>query len=85
MKCGHLSVTSRNIQWIWLALDADTREIVGVLIGDRSGQSAKQLWQSLVRVEGNIAVPPLPSETVLAPFGAHGYSMCFAFVIGLQN
>ena len=30
-----------------MALDADTREIVGVFIGDRSRQSAKQLWQSL--------------------------------------
>ena len=39
-----------NKQWIWLALDADTREIVGVFIGDRSRQSAKQLWQSLPAV-----------------------------------
>lgn len=31
----------------------------------------------LVRVEGNITVAPLPSETVLALFSAHGYSMCF--------
>jgi transposase-like protein len=36
-----------NKQWIWLAIDATTREIVGVHIGDRSSQSAKQLWQSL--------------------------------------
>ncbi len=28
-------------------MDADTREIVGVDIGDRSRQSAKRLWQSL--------------------------------------
>ncbi|WP_445251555.1 MULTISPECIES: IS1 family transposase [unclassified Microcoleus] len=29
-----------NNQWVWLALDADSREIVGVTIGSRSRQSA---------------------------------------------
>ncbi len=36
-----------NEQWVWLALDVETREIVGCYIGDRSGSSAKALWQSL--------------------------------------
>jgi len=36
-----------NKQWIWLAMDAESREIVGVYIGDRTRQSAKRLWQSL--------------------------------------
>ncbi len=30
-----------NKQWIWLAIDADSREIVGVFVGDRSRQAAK--------------------------------------------
>jgi IS1 family transposase len=34
-------------QWVWLALDRDTREIVGVYIGDRSAQAAQALWDSL--------------------------------------
>jgi IS1 family transposase len=34
-------------QWVWLALDKDTREIVGVYIGDRSENSANELWLSL--------------------------------------
>ncbi len=34
-------------QWIWLAIDADSREIVGVFVGARSWQGAKGLWQSL--------------------------------------
>jgi hypothetical protein len=38
--------SKENKQWIWLAIDATTREIVGVFIGDRSSQSAKQLWRS---------------------------------------
>lgn len=36
-----------NKQWLWLAMDVDTREIVGVYLGDRTGQAAKRLWQSL--------------------------------------
>ncbi len=44
-----------NNQWVWLALDVDTREIIGCHIGDslkatlrdRSRESARALWQSL--------------------------------------
>jgi IS1 family transposase len=32
-----------NKQWVWLALDADTREIVGVYIGARFGSSSTQI------------------------------------------
>jgi IS1 family transposase len=45
-----------NQQWIWLAIDATTREIVGVYIGDRSRQSAKRLWQSLPPVYRQCAI-----------------------------
>ena len=34
-------------QWVWLALDAITREIIGCYIGDRSRKSAQALWKSL--------------------------------------
>lgn len=46
----------QNKQWIWLAIDADSREIVGVFIGDRSRQSAKRLWQSLPAVYRQCAI-----------------------------
>lgn len=36
-----------NKQWVWLALDRNTREVVGVYIGDRSAESARALWDSL--------------------------------------
>lgn len=36
-----------NKQWVWLAQDADTREVIGCTIGDRSRESAKALWASL--------------------------------------
>lgn len=48
--------SKRNKQWIWLALDADTREIVGLHIGDRSRSSAKKLWSSIPSVYRQCAV-----------------------------
>ena len=39
-----------NKQWVWLAIDADTREIIGCYVGDRSRASARQLWQSIPAV-----------------------------------
>ena len=36
-----------NKQWVWLAMDADSREIIGCHIGDRSRESARSLWHSL--------------------------------------
>ncbi len=34
-------------QWVWLAIDRGTREIVGVHVGDRSAEGAQALWDSL--------------------------------------
>lgn len=45
-----------NEQWVWLAIDVKTREIVGCHIGDRSGESAKALWGSLPGVYRQCAV-----------------------------
>ncbi|MEG4178644.1 IS1 family transposase [Microcoleus sp. S13_C3] len=45
-----------NQQWVWLALDAQTREIVGVHIGDRSAVSAQALWNSMPPVYRQCAV-----------------------------
>ena len=46
----------RNKQWVWLAIDIKTREIVGVFIGERSEAGAKGLWQSLPVVYRQCAV-----------------------------
>jgi IS1 family transposase len=45
-----------NKQWVWLALDRDTREIVGVAIGARDEATARQLWESLPPVYRQCAV-----------------------------
>ena len=45
-----------NKQWVWLALDINTRQIVGAYIGDlltqryrdRSIDGAERLWDSLL-------------------------------------
>jgi IS1 family transposase len=52
-----------NKQWVWLALDADTRKIVGVYIGARNESAAHKLWESL---------PPLYCQCAVAytDFGA---------------
>jgi IS1 family transposase/transposase-like protein len=46
----------RNVQWLWLAQDAETREIVGVYLGNRDAQSALALWKSLPPVYRQCAV-----------------------------
>ena len=45
-----------NKQWIWLALDVETKEIIGVHVGDRSREGARKLWQSLPPVYRQCAV-----------------------------
>lgn len=39
-----------NKQWIGLAIDQKTREIIGVAIGDRRRQTSKKLWDSFPAV-----------------------------------
>jgi transposase-like protein len=39
-----------NKQWVWVAIDADTREIIGCHLGERSRASAIALWQSIPAV-----------------------------------
>ena len=39
-----------NTQWIWIAMDKQTRHIMAFHVGDRSHESAKQLWANLPAV-----------------------------------
>lgn len=45
-----------NKQWIWLALDVTTKEIVGVYVGARDQIGAQGLWDSLPPVYRQCAV-----------------------------
>lgn len=48
--------SKHNKKWVWLALDANSREVVGAYIGDRSRRSAKKLWQSIPAIYRQCAV-----------------------------
>lgn len=36
-----------NKQWVWLALDRTTRQVVALFVGDRSAKGALGLWEAL--------------------------------------
>ena len=58
----------RNDEWEWVQIPNGEWAAVAKYIDHKLPEG---------RVEGSITTPPLPSETVLATFTAHGYSMCF--------
>ncbi|MFM7668408.1 MAG: hypothetical protein ACKO7D_09525 [Bacteroidota bacterium] len=35
----------KNKQWIWIAINKENREIIGLYIGTRSAKGAKGLWE----------------------------------------
>jgi IS1 family transposase len=39
-----------NKQWIWIAMDATTRQIIAFHVGDRSRVSGKELWANIPMV-----------------------------------
>jgi IS1 family transposase len=48
--------SKKNEFYIWLAIDRNSREIVGCFIGDRTRKSARQLWADLPDVYQQSAV-----------------------------
>jgi IS1 family transposase len=36
-----------NPQWLWLAMDARTRQVIAFCVGDRSKKSARKLWRKI--------------------------------------
>jgi transposase-like protein len=42
--------SKQNKEWIWLAIDMETREIVGLYVGSRDKKGANGLWASLPSV-----------------------------------
>ncbi len=45
-----------NKVWLWLAMDAETREIVALHVGDRSRSGAQALWENLPPIYRECAV-----------------------------
>jgi len=38
-------------QWIWIAIDATTKQVIAFSIGDRSRKSARQLWKRIPQAD----------------------------------
>ena len=36
-----------RVRWVWAALDTDTRQVVAMVVGDRSEDTARRLWAAL--------------------------------------
>jgi insertion element IS1 protein InsB len=36
-----------NRQWVWIAMDASTRQVIAFHVGDRSQASGERLWANL--------------------------------------
>jgi len=47
---------SKQKQWVWLAIDRHSREIIGVHIGDRSADGAVALWNSIPEIYRQFAM-----------------------------
>ncbi len=45
-----------NRHWVWIAMDARTRQVIAFHVGDRSGLSAQALWEKIPTVYQEHAV-----------------------------
>jgi IS1 family transposase len=43
-------VSKENRQWVWIALDIATKQVLAFYVGDRSASSAQQLWRRIPQV-----------------------------------
>ncbi len=44
-----------NKQWVWIAMDANSRQIIAFHVGDRSKKSARALWKKIPAIYRNNA------------------------------
>ena len=49
-EMGSFVQKQANKPWIWMAMDATTRQIIALHVGDRRGASGKELWAHLPTV-----------------------------------
>jgi insertion element IS1 protein InsB len=50
-EMGSFVKTKANMPWIWMAMDAKTRQIMAFRVGDRRRDSAKALWANILVVD----------------------------------
>lgn len=46
----------KNKQWLWLAMDVKTKQVIAFSVGDRSKRSARKLWKAIPNVYKQKAV-----------------------------
>jgi IS1 family transposase len=64
----------RQVWWVWVALDARTRQVVGMAVGDRDQFTAECLWEGLPRRYRNravVATDLLPVYRAVVPTDRH--------------
>jgi len=42
--------SKKNKQWVWIAMDVKSRQIIAFHVGDRSRKSARKLWQAIPEI-----------------------------------
>lgn len=47
---GSFVGSKRQVQWVWIALDAATRQVAGLAVGARDEAGACALWENLPEV-----------------------------------
>ena len=63
-----------EVRWVWAALDADTRQVVALIVGDRSDFTAECLWLALpnkYRDGATVHTDFLAAYRVVVPRGQH--------------
>lgn len=63
-----------DAHWVWVALDADTRRVLAMVVGDRSAATAQRLWDALpdeYRAGAAVFTDFLASYQVVLPASQH--------------
>ena len=63
-----------EVRWVWAALDADTRQVVALIVGDRSEFTAECLWLALpdeYRDGATVHTDFLAAYRAVVPRGQH--------------
>lgn len=66
--------TKRERWWVWVALDADTRQVVAMVAGDRNVATAQCLWDALPEEHRDgavVATDFLAAYRAVVPEGRH--------------
>jgi insertion element IS1 protein InsB len=48
--------SKENKQWVWIAIDINTKQVIAFYVGNRSASSAKALWQRIPQVYRDCAI-----------------------------